>query len=73
MNVWDIVIAVLILAAVAAAIRVMWIRRNSGCSCGCESCRKDCRSRKSDPAAGQESCRKNCSSRKADPPAEPED
>ena len=38
MNVWDILILILLVGAVALAMRKLH-RKRGGCSCGCEGCR----------------------------------
>ena len=43
-NVWDIVLIAVLLAAVALAVlRVVRVRRGSGCGCGCDGCTRGCR------------------------------
>ena len=47
MNVWDILILAGILAATAAAFRVLKAKNGrGGCSCGCDGCGKSCPSRR---------------------------
>jgi hypothetical protein len=50
MNIWDILILAVILAAVAAAFRVMKSKNGrGGCGCGCDGCTKSCASRQNGP------------------------
>ena len=43
MNIWDILIILLVGAAVLAALRIMRGHRETGaCACGCEGCTKKC-------------------------------
>ena len=50
MNIWDILILAVILAAVAAAFRVMKSKNGrGGCGCGCDGCKKSCASRQNGP------------------------
>ena len=46
MNIWDVVIIIVLLAAAGFAVRHIVKGRKQGCSCGCGDCTKTCDNRR---------------------------
>ena len=46
MNIWDIAIIIVIIAAAGLAFRHIAKNRKQGCGCGCSSCTKTCANRR---------------------------